>query len=94
MYGTETLPIKTSRVSASGEAVAFKGKALGMYVMQTSSAGSVILRDGGSSGAILGTWDTMASAEGININFPGAIQFGTNLYVEISNVTSVVVYYD
>lgn len=94
MYGTETLPIKTSRVAASGEAVAQKGKALGMYVMQTTDAGSVILRDDGALGAILGTWDTMASAEGINIPFPGAIEFGTNLYVEISNVTSVVVYHD
>ena len=94
MYDTETLPIKTARVAASGEVVGQRGRALGMYVMQSGSAGSVELKDGGASGASLGIWNTMASAEPINIPFPGSIKFDTDLYAVLTNVTSIVVYYD
>lgn len=94
MYDTNTLPIKTSRVAASGEVAAQAGRALGMYVMQSGSAGSVVLKDGGAGGTVLGTWDTMVSAEPINIPFPGSIDFSTDLYAVLTDVLSIVVYYD
>jgi hypothetical protein len=60
----------------------------------TSSAGSVVLKDGGASGTTRMTLNTPAVAEMFNALLPGeGIRFTSSVYVDVTNVSSVTVFY-
>lgn len=68
----------------------------GLYFINAGTAGSVVFRDGGASGAVLLTLNTPAStASGANyIIMPGeGILVETNLHGTVTTTTSVVVFY-
>lgn len=65
----------------------------GIQVLGAASAGSVALKDGGSSGTVRFQINTGASAIGTQLlMFPTPIKFLTDCYVAISNATVNVIY--
>lgn len=76
-------------------AVNSRCQVLGIYINPSGTAGTVQLKDGGSGGTVLVDLSTPASAtEQRYIPFPGSINFQTNCYVALSNVTDVTLFYD
>jgi len=66
-----------------------------VYIVPAAGAGSVILRDGGVSGPIKVTLNTLAGATASDyIEFPGeGLLFQTNVYADVTTVASVMVFY-
>lgn len=83
-----------AKVTASGSDAYTGGATVtGLYVVTTTSAGSVQLRLGDGSGEILFDVDTPAVADGLFVPVPGrGIRFTDDVHVVFSNVTSVTVF--
>jgi len=66
-----------------------------IYIVPTATAGSLILRDGGSGGTIKATINTVASAsQPTYMLLPGeGLVFQTNVYGTVSNLGSATVFY-
>ena len=66
-----------------------------IYIVPTGTAGSVVFRDGGSSGATIMTINTVASAtQPTWIWVPDqGILFQTNIHTTLTSVGSVMVFY-
>jgi hypothetical protein len=66
-----------------------------IYIVPSGTAGSVSLKDGGSSGTSRLALATVASAtQPTYLELPAeGIVFVNNIYVTVSNVTSVVLFY-
>ena len=66
-----------------------------VYIVPTGTAGSVVFRDGGASGATVMTLNTVASAtQPTYLIFPGeGVLFSTNVHGTVANVTSVTNFY-
>lgn len=90
------MDIFTSTLTSSGEVTDNRSRVRGIYYVAGGTAGSVQIRDGGASGTIKINIATPASATATQwIDFPGrGVVFGTDVYVTISNVTSVMVVYE
>jgi hypothetical protein len=74
--------------------VAGSARVKGILITTTASAGSVVLKDGGASGTAKITLNTPAVAEMFNALLPGeGIKFSTDVYVDVTNVASVTVFY-
>ena len=66
-----------------------------VYIVPTATAGSLILRDGGSGGTIKATINTVASAsQPTYMLLPGeGLVFQTAVYGTVSNLGSATVFY-
>ena len=66
-----------------------------VYIVPAAGAGSVVLRDGGASGQVKVTLNTVAGATASDyIEFPGqGLLFQTNVYADVTTVASVMVFY-
>ena len=66
-----------------------------IYLVPTATAGSLVFRDGGSSGTIKLTLNTIVSASNVDyIELPGeGMLFETDVHVTMSNIASVMVFY-
>lgn len=66
-----------------------------IYVVPGAQAGSVVFRDGGASGALKLTVNTVASAtQPTYLLLPGeGMLFSTNVHATVSNAGSVMVFY-
>ena len=66
-----------------------------IYIVPTASAGSVIFKDGGAGGTTRLTVDTVASAtQPTYLLLPGeGLLFSTNIYVDVTNIGFVMVFY-
>jgi hypothetical protein len=66
-----------------------------VYIVPTATAGSLILRDGGSSSTVKATINTVASAsQPTYILFPGeGLVFQTAVYGTVSNLGSATIFY-
>lgn len=66
-----------------------------IYIVPGSSAGSVVFKDGGTSGTVKATVNTVASAtQPTYLILPAeGLLFSTNVYVDVTNVGSVMVFY-
>ena len=86
--------VLSATATADGTLVAGPARIKGILLTTTSSAGSVVLKDGGASGATRVTLNTPAVAEMFNALLPGeGIRFTTDVYVDVTNVSSVTVFY-
>jgi hypothetical protein len=67
----------------------------GVYIVAGASAGSVTLKDGGVSGTLKLTLNSVGSATAAQyFLLPGeGILFGTDVYATITNAASVMVFY-
>jgi len=66
-----------------------------VYIIPSATAGSLVLRDGGSGGAVKATLNTVASAtQPTYILFPGeGLVFQTAVYGAVTNLGSATVFY-
>ena len=66
-----------------------------IYIIPAAGAGSVVFRDGGASGAVRATVNTLASSTSPNyLLLPGeGLLFQTNIYVDVTDIGSVMVFY-
>ena len=88
-------PISTLNVAASAAVKSSRGKVLGIDINPSGTAGSIELRDDGASGTVKVKIDTPALATAVKyIEFPGYVRFNTDIYVTLTDVTSVTVFFD
>ena len=86
--------VLSATATADGTMVSGPARIKGILITTTSSAGSVVLKDGGASGTTKLTLNTPAVAEMFNALLPAeGIRFTTDVYVDVTNVGSVTVFY-
>jgi hypothetical protein len=66
-----------------------------IYIIPAAGAGSVVFKDGGASGTVKMTVNTLASSTAPDyILLPGeGLVFQTNIYVDVTDIASVMVFY-
>jgi hypothetical protein len=66
-----------------------------IYIVPAAGAGSVVFKDGGASGTTKITINTLASSSSPNyMLLPGeGVLFTTNIYVDVTTIGSVMVFY-
>lgn len=80
--------------TADGTMVSGRNRLKGVVLTATTSAGSVVFKDGGASGTARLTVNTPAVADFHDIFIPGeGILFNTDIYVDVTNVSSVTIFY-
>jgi hypothetical protein len=79
---------------ADTESIAYPARLKGLVISYTAGTGSVVLKDGGSSGATKFSFTAPATTNGaINILVPGeGIRFTTSIYASITGATVTVFY--
>ena len=89
--------VKAATVVADGDAYASRTRVKGLVITPTAtSAGAVVLKDGGSTGTARLTINVDAGNTGnpFNVVIPGeGIVFDSSVYVDVTTVTSVTVFY-
>ena len=86
--------VSSATATADGTLVAQPTRIKGMIITTTATAGSVVLKDGGASGATKLTLNTPAVAEMFNALLPAeGVRFTSDVYVDVTNVASVTVFY-
>jgi len=87
--------------TTDGQLADFNGNDLGrvrirgVYIVPSGTAGSVVFKDGGTSGSARLTVNTVASAtQPTYMLMPGeGMLFSTNVYADVTSVGSVMVFY-
>ena len=66
-----------------------------VYIVPSGTAGSVVFKDGGASGATVLTLNTVASAtQPTYLLLPGeGVLFATNVYGDVTSIGSVTIFY-
>lgn len=85
--------VKSNVATESALIVGGPARVRGLYYSGTANAGSIIIKDGGSSGSAVITIAVPANAYG-NVNIPGdGVLCNSNVYATIANVASVTVFH-
>lgn len=80
--------------TTDGTLVSGPARIKGIMLTTTTTAGAVVLKDGGASGTVRLTLNTPAVAEMFNALLPGeGIRFTTDVYVDVTDVSSITVFY-
>ena len=88
---TQYLP---SNHASSGQVHDGPGWVKHFHLVSSGTAGTIVFKDGGSSGDVVATYDTPAVAEGDEVNIPGAgLRFEDSIYMELTNADGVTVHY-
>lgn len=78
--------VKAISLAASGAITNTRTRVRGLVVEPGASAGSVIIRDGGSGGTVLFTINTIAGGETFNVIIPAeGVLCLTSAYATLSN---------
>lgn len=90
--------IKAKTVSADGIAINHPARVKSIYYVRASTAGSIVLKDGGSTGTTILTLTTPASGSGqdssATVSIPdNGLKFDDNVYVDVTNVSSVTLFH-
>ena len=87
--------VSAASVSTSSTAIAYRTRVRGLLISPGSANGSVVLKDGGSSGTTLLTITTVANGEPFNVIIPAnGVLFETDVYAALSGTgTAAVVFY-
>jgi len=87
--------IQASTVTANGVAVNKRARVKGLSYVTGGTAGSVVVKDGGSGGTTVLTLNTPATTDIYDLMIPdNGILCSTNVHVTVANVTSVTVLYE
>lgn len=90
-----TCPIHAVTVTATGTAYGGRARLKGMNYIATATAGSIVIRDGGASGAVILNLATPAVADSYDLIIPDdGILCSTNMHVTLTNVTSLTMFYE
>ena len=85
--------VKAKSLSTSDSIYGDRTRVKGLVITPGGSAGSVILKDGGTSGTTILTINTVANGETFNVLIPGeGVLFSTDVYATLSNATVTVFY--
>lgn len=91
--GTQT-DVLSAVATSSGTMVSGRNRLKGVVMTATGTAGSVVFKNGGSSGTTLLTLNTPAVADFHDIIIPGeGVLFTTDVYVSMTDVSSVTIFY-
>lgn len=87
--------VSAASVSTSSTAIAYRTRVRGLLVSPGSANGSVVLKDGGSSGSTLLSIPTVANGEPFNVIIPAnGVLFENDVYADVAGAnTSAVVFY-
>lgn len=86
--------VSAATLTGTGTLVSSRQRVKGVYMVAGASAGSVVFRDGGSGGSIRLEFNTPAGVDDIYVPIPDqGVLFTTDVYVALTNVTSVTVFY-
>lgn len=78
--------VKNAHLNASGSLIAFPTRVKGLVITSTGTAGSMLLKDGGSSGTTLIEIDVPGTAAFHNVTIPGeGVKFSTSVYATLTN---------
>lgn len=85
--------VKAISLAASGAVTDTRARVKGLVVEPGASAGSVVIKDGGSGGTTLFTLNTVANGETFNVEIPGeGVLCGVSAYATLSNAKVTVFY--
>jgi hypothetical protein len=85
--------VKAKSLSTSDSVYGDRTRVKGLVITPGGSAGSVILKNGGTSGTTILTINTVANGETFNVLIPGeGVLFSTDVYATLSNATVTVFY--
>ena len=85
--------VKAKSLAASGSVFSDRTRVKGLVITPGASAGSVELKDGGSSGTSVFIVNTIANGQVESILIPGeGVLFSTDVYVTLTNATVTVFY--
>ena len=85
--------VKATSLAASGSIFAGRTRVRGMVVEPGASAGSIVIKDGGSGGTTLFTINTIAGGETFNVIIPAeGVLCSTSAYAALSNAKVTVFY--
>ena len=85
--------VKAKSLAASGSVFGGRTRVKGLVITPGGSAGSVVMRDGGSGGTAVFTINTVANGQVESILIPGeGVVFNTDVYVTLTNATVTVFY--
>lgn len=90
--GMQTDILATS-LDASGTAFAGRTRVRGALIEPSASAGTIVFKNGGSSGTTVMTINTTANGESFSVVIPSdGILFTTDVYVALTNAKITVFY--
>lgn len=85
--------VMANSLAASGSVFGGRARVRGALVEPGTSAGSVVFKDGGSSGTTLFTINTSANGESFSVVIPAeGVLFETDVYVALTNAKVTVFY--
>lgn len=85
--------VKSNVATSSSTVVGSPARVRGIYYTANASAGSIVVKDGGSGGTTVISIAVPANGFG-NITIPGdGVLCSTNVYVALTNVGSATVFY-
>jgi hypothetical protein len=86
--------VRSATRTSDGTLVGARARIKAMTITCSASAGSVVLKDGGSSGTTKVEINPPALAEIFNVAIPAeGVLFETDVYVDVTNVSSITVFY-
>jgi len=86
--------VKSTRLAASGDIFAGRSRVKGIYIVPGTLAGSVVVKDGGSSGSTEITIDTAANGTSVYLFLPkDGVLCTTSSYAVLTNVTAATFFY-
>lgn len=86
--------VLSATATTSSTVIPASARIKGILITTTTTAGSVVFKDGGSGGTARITLNTPAVAEMFNALLPAeGVRFSTDVYVALTNVSSVTVFY-
>jgi hypothetical protein len=98
--GSYSVDVKATNLTGSGVIFGGPARVLGIYFVADSTAGSIIIRDGGVSGTILATFQTPLGSNTAGnewttqIEIPGnGLYCRESAYATLSGVDKVTVFY-
>ena len=87
--------IQAATVTGNGVAVNKRARVKGLSYVTNGTAGSVVIKDGGSGGTTVLTLNTPGVTDIYDLMIPdNGILCSTNVHITVSNVTSVTVLYE
>jgi len=85
--------VKAISLAASGDISAYPTRVRGLVVEPGASAGSVIIKDGGTGGTTLFTINTIAGGQAFNVFIPAeGVRCFISAYATLSNAKVTVFY--
>lgn len=85
--------VKAISLAASGSAFGSRTRVRGLLIEPGASAGSVVMKDGGSGGTTQFTINTTAGGAPFNVIVPGeGVLFSVDVYAALTNAKATVFY--